>query len=44
MDGDMQRGMSIWESDSDEEVTKFILENPLSTKRAIIALSLTLSQ
>ena len=30
MDGDMKGGMSIWETDSDEEVTKFILENPLA--------------
>ena len=28
MDGDMKGGMSIWETDSDEEITKFILDNP----------------
>ena len=30
MDGDMQGSASIWETDSEEEVTKFILENPMS--------------
>lgn len=29
-DGDMQGGVSIWETDSEEDVTKFILENPMS--------------
>ncbi len=30
MHGDMKGGVSIWEVESDEESTKFILENPLS--------------
>jgi len=30
MDGDLQGSASIWETDSEEEVTKFILENPMS--------------
>ena len=30
MHGDMKGGVSIWEVESDEECTKFILENPLS--------------
>jgi len=30
LDGDMNGSVSIWETDSDEEATKFILENPFS--------------
>jgi len=30
MDGDMQGSASIWETDSEVDVTKFILENPMS--------------
>jgi len=30
MDGDMKGGVSIWEVESDEESTKFIIENPLA--------------
>ena len=30
MHGDLKGGVSIWEVESDEESTKFILENPLS--------------
>ena len=30
LDGDMKGSVSIWESDSEEEGTKFILENPFS--------------
>jgi Muconolactone delta-isomerase len=30
MDGDMQGSASIWETDSEKEVTNFILENPMS--------------
>ena len=30
MEGDLQRSASIWETDSEVEVTKFILDNPMS--------------
>lgn len=30
MDSDMQGTASIWETDSEEDVTKFILENPMA--------------
>jgi hypothetical protein len=30
MDGDMQGAVTIWEVESDEEITKSILENPLA--------------
>ena len=30
MDGDMKGGVLIWEVESDEDITKAILENPIS--------------